>query len=220
MQVHGEEMGSHYRGRLLYKITGKKNIINKNSRRKISFKFPFKPTPVVPLKSYVVRVEVLDGFNLPQINGKNHCYIHCCIGQYMIVSKSFGETKGNSITFLERLADKKVQFPENQSQIPDLIFYLARGEQEKDRISYVRIPAKTIISSNLSKPMAIYCLKADLTLQNCLTNESGGCVTVRAHLFTGPPPEAKTSLVYEFGKRSHFLIKIFLYRARNLPPMN
>lgn len=30
MQVYGSEMGSHYRGRILYKITAQKDLINKN----------------------------------------------------------------------------------------------------------------------------------------------------------------------------------------------
>ncbi len=30
MQMFGEKLGSHYRGRLLYKITGQKDIVNKN----------------------------------------------------------------------------------------------------------------------------------------------------------------------------------------------
>lgn len=30
---------------------------------------------------------------------------------------------------MEKLPDKKVQFPEEQTQIPDLIIYLAKGEK-------------------------------------------------------------------------------------------
>jgi hypothetical protein len=31
MQVYGDTIGSHYRGRLFYKITGKKDIYSKNT---------------------------------------------------------------------------------------------------------------------------------------------------------------------------------------------
>lgn len=31
MQVNGQKIGSHYRGRLLYKITGQKDLVNKNT---------------------------------------------------------------------------------------------------------------------------------------------------------------------------------------------
>jgi hypothetical protein len=30
MQIYGDKIGSHYRGRVLYKITGKKDISTKN----------------------------------------------------------------------------------------------------------------------------------------------------------------------------------------------
>ena len=30
MQVYGDKIGSHYRGRLLFKITGKKDVFTKN----------------------------------------------------------------------------------------------------------------------------------------------------------------------------------------------
>lgn len=56
--------------------------------------------------------------------------------------------------------------PEDITQIPDLIIYLAKGQKQKDRISYVRIPAQNIISSSQLNPMTIYNLKADLTLNN------------------------------------------------------
>jgi len=45
----------------------------------------------------------------------------------MIVSRSFGELRGKSITFMERLVDKKAQLPEDHSQVPDIIIYLAKG---------------------------------------------------------------------------------------------
>lgn len=56
--------------------------------------------------------------------------------------------------------------PEDITQIPDLIIYLAKGQKQKDRISYFRIPAQNIISSSQLNPMTIYNLKADLTLNN------------------------------------------------------
>lgn len=68
--------------------------------------------------------------------------------------------------------------------------------------------------------MVIYSLKADLSLNNINKDQAGGCITARAHLFTSQPPEVKDSLTYEFGRRTEFIMRIFLYRAKNLPPMN
>lgn len=54
MQVYGADLGSHYRGRLLFKVIGKKYVHGTNGTNKLQFKFPFKPTPVVPLKTYTL----------------------------------------------------------------------------------------------------------------------------------------------------------------------
>jgi hypothetical protein len=56
MQVYGQEIGSHYRGRLLFKVVGKKYVHSTNGANKLQFKFPVKPIPVVPLKTYTLRV--------------------------------------------------------------------------------------------------------------------------------------------------------------------
>lgn len=84
----------------------------------------------------------------------------------MLVSRSFGQLVNKSNSFMEKLPDKKVQFPEEQTQIPDLIIYLAKGEKQKDRISYVRIPSHVLVATTISNPMNIYSLKGDLTLNN------------------------------------------------------
>ena len=68
MQLYGEELGSHYRGRLLFKIVGKKYIHSSNGMSEIKFKFPYKPTPVVALKTYTLSVELIEGFHLPEKN--------------------------------------------------------------------------------------------------------------------------------------------------------
>lgn len=78
-------MGSHYRGRILYQITGHKDQLVKNKRHKMNFKFPFKPTPVVPLKTYTLRIDLLNGFDLPEV--KDYSYVHASIGQYILCSK-------------------------------------------------------------------------------------------------------------------------------------
>lgn len=56
MQLYGEDLGSHYRGRLLFKVIGKKYIRSSNGMTEIKFTFPYKPTPVVALKTYTLSV--------------------------------------------------------------------------------------------------------------------------------------------------------------------
>ena len=56
MQYYGDVKGSTYRGRLLYRVTGVKDVFTKNIKSKMKFQFPYKPLPVVPMKSYVLRI--------------------------------------------------------------------------------------------------------------------------------------------------------------------
>lgn len=56
MELYGEELGSHYRGRILFKVVGKKYVHSQNGMSEIKFKFPYKPTPVVALKTYTLSV--------------------------------------------------------------------------------------------------------------------------------------------------------------------
>ena len=114
-------------------------------------------------------------------------YIHVCIGQYMIMGTSHKYTKKGFINFYESLADKKISLPEDRSQMPDLIVYLAKGLKEQDRISYFRIRAQTLVTSTFM-PMKIYELKADLSLMNIAKDESAGYLTFRAQLFESIPP--------------------------------
>lgn len=168
------------------------------------------------MKSYTLRFEMLDGFSLPSIAGKAS-FIHACIGQYMIVSKDYQPPNNGSLYFLDRLPDKKVQFPEDYSQIPDLIVYFAKGPREKDRICYVRIAAHQLFLPHA--PMLIHELKPDMSLLNISKDEPAGYLTFRAQLYENLPPQPKP-LNQEFGTRDKFLMRIFLYRAKGLPPMN
>jgi len=66
MQVYGDTIGSHYRGRLFYKIIGKKDIYTKNMynfynfrKSKLKFKFPYQLAPVVPYKTYNLQIDLI-----------------------------------------------------------------------------------------------------------------------------------------------------------------
>ena len=81
MELYGEELGSHYRGRLLFKILGKKYVRSTTATTEIKFKFPYKPTPVVALKTYTLNVELIEGFQLPI---RDDVEIIVSMGQYLI----------------------------------------------------------------------------------------------------------------------------------------
>ena len=53
---------------------------------KLQFKFPFKPTPVVPLKTYTLSVELIEGFRLPDYS---KFFIHVGMGHHMTKSETY-----------------------------------------------------------------------------------------------------------------------------------
>lgn len=62
MQIDGSTIGSHYRGRLLFKAEGIMDMYSTTYKEKIMFKFPFKPVPNVPQRSYTLRASIIQGF--------------------------------------------------------------------------------------------------------------------------------------------------------------
>ena len=61
MRLYGYDIGSHYRGRLLYSI-GSYN--DKDPRTKITdlkFSFPDNPAPQSPQRTYLLRVDLYEG---------------------------------------------------------------------------------------------------------------------------------------------------------------
>jgi len=65
MNIYGDSLGSHYRGRLLYKGTSYYNKEPKSLAKKLKFEFPKNPYPSVPQKAYILRVDILEGHELP-----------------------------------------------------------------------------------------------------------------------------------------------------------
>ena len=61
MNNYGGDLGSHYRGRVLYKPTSVFNMDPKTETIDLNFKFPEFPVPSSPQKSYCLRVDILEG---------------------------------------------------------------------------------------------------------------------------------------------------------------
>lgn len=89
---------------------------------------------------------------------------------------------------METLDPKKLQFPEDVKQIPDIIVYYCDGLNEKNRMCYVRIPAADLVTSTRQNNTRIYELKADRCLGSLGSKESVGYLTLRINLFTDLPP--------------------------------
>lgn len=129
------------------------------------------------------------------------------------MSKSYGKHKDGYLEFYDILPDKKVQLTEDPTQIPDIILYFAKGTRERDRISFIRIKAETVVGDTIFNPMKIYELQPDLSLGLAKPGfDSGGYVTARIHLFRSKPP-LLSSLKAEYGEKIPYVLKMFLYQG-------
>jgi len=77
----------------------------------MKFKFPDLPLPNSEQKSYILRVDLIEGHEFPL---RKKAYIHVMMGPYQLVSKECTYEDG-TIYFYEQLADKKVLFPKDIS---------------------------------------------------------------------------------------------------------
>lgn len=65
-----------------------------------------------------------------------------------MVSKPAVDVEG-ALIFNENLPDKKVLFPKNVDEIPDVIIYMADDNIEDRRHSFIRVKAKDILDREL-----------------------------------------------------------------------
>lgn len=65
MNLYGATMGSHYRGRILFTICRFDMRDAKTYKEDLKFKFPDNAMPNPEEKSYVLRVDLLEGHEFP-----------------------------------------------------------------------------------------------------------------------------------------------------------
>ena len=89
------------------------------------------------------------------------------------------------------MEDKKVQFPEDISQVPDIIIYLCDGPEEGNRICFTRIKASKVETAIRIKNSDIYELDGDKSLGKLKPFEIGGYINARVNLYTSGAPGNK-----------------------------
>lgn len=109
MQLFGDALGSHYRGRLLFSVEGLPDIYTKSVREAVTFKFPYRPIPNVPQKAYTLRSYIFEGFEIPGKDGSDVC-VHILMGPYLLYSSKTKVKKGRC-GWYEKLEDKRVVLP-------------------------------------------------------------------------------------------------------------
>lgn len=71
------------------------------------YSFPSNPEPVVETKSYVLRVDLFQIFEVPQ---RDRAFVTVQMGPYLLCSQERQIQSGRAI-FFEQLDDKRVLFP-------------------------------------------------------------------------------------------------------------
>jgi hypothetical protein len=78
--------------------------------------------------------------------------LHVAMGPYLLSSSKVKMQKG-MCNWYQKLEDKKVVFPcgeGNQYMLPDVVVYLANGDYEKNRMSFIRLNAGKIVTDTLN----------------------------------------------------------------------
>lgn len=135
MTLFGQDLGSTYRGRIFYGLTSYNYGDPKSETKDLNFKFPLDPIPQSPQRTYLLRVDILEGHELPD---KERAIVHVAIGPYMIKTAPV-KIEGGRALWYEALPDKKVLFPVERDEIPDCIFYFADADEENRRHCFFRI---------------------------------------------------------------------------------
>lgn len=67
------------------------------------------------------------------------------MGPYIVNTTKPADINDGRATWYESLPDKKVVFPEEVEDVPDVIFYFADDNREDRRHSYYRLNAKDLL---------------------------------------------------------------------------
>lgn len=86
------------------------------------------------------------------------------MGQYLVRAEKKFNVEKRMCEFHHVMEDKKVQFPEDITQVPDIIIYFCDGPEEHNRMCYTRIKADTVQTPIRLKVSEIYELNGDKSL--------------------------------------------------------
>lgn len=215
MTLYGETMGSTYRGRVLYGFTSGYVGEPKTETKPLKFHFPEDPIPQSSQRTYLLRVDIWEGNELPE---RKQAIIHVAIGPYIVKTKPITISNGRASWF-ESLEDKRVVFPCNKDEIPDIIIYYADANEEDRRHAFSRIKASEVLIDSLDqkpfKPRVIK-FKEDRSLDLITDDEFPGFLFASINLYAINPPE-RLPLTNNI-KMEDFQLRVHLFIGRSLPP--
>jgi hypothetical protein len=86
MTLNGDK-GSHYRGRLLVSINTSDSDNPKTKIRDLKFDVTTNPSPNVKVKSYLLKIALYEGLEIPELKKYSDYQIIASCGPYEVASK-------------------------------------------------------------------------------------------------------------------------------------
>lgn len=172
----GPDVGSTYRGRLLIslKVVEKPSTTyDERHQKRSTSKLPKEHFP--PSSVYRLRAHFLSAIGLPEPTGKYYVSLSC--GMHEITSTQKAAVN-RSVEWNETEESDRLLFPDDATQIPDVILSLCMGEWEKRVVvSYTRFPAAQLLTNEFKDTTVEWVpLKAEPTTEAVKKNEFPGKV--------------------------------------------
>lgn len=224
------EKGSSYKGRVLISQC-LRNPEDRPSRFRKNEIEPFrlkikKKKPDPPTTLYVLRALVVSGTELPEFSDpknilkKQKLQIQVAIGQYELYTQRVECVKG-VCEWAEHL-HQEVEFPVDQTQIPDIGVYLCRGSgAELQPICFARYKASQLLSEAFTAPPKWIFLNEDKSIDALSSGEFPGSVLIRLGFGLKETADA-TSVEWEksiqtMKRRSPYQVRCHLYQGKDFP---
>ena len=188
---------------------------------KLKYDPPYDARPNPPERIYKLRVDLFDGFELPESSTLDQARIHVTCGPYSEVSPK-GTIVNNACVWNHSFPDIKIKAPPQIDQVYDIIIYLSESSKISDAVSFIRIPAKEVLYSyDKNIPIKKYTLVEDISRDKLHDEEFPGVLNMRITFFDeNPPPREETRMPTpkEYAKLCQdYILRIYLYMGRDLP---
>lgn len=220
MAKNGYKIGTTFRGRILLRFSSRDEKNPQSDVIQMKYRIPQIVIPNPLQKIYTLRLDIFEGSVLPtKMNG----ILHFQIGPYVMKSEMKKCDDGNNIYWNSSLPERRIQFPLDFNQIPDLIIYFCDQDVESHRISYYRLKAQDFVVYNnksqreKSNPRIIK-FKEEKSHQRLMPDQFPGFVVIRAMLYAFTPPPRKENFIVVSSNedKEDYKLLLFVYVARNL----
>jgi hypothetical protein len=226
------ERGSCYKGRVLISQTirnpeDRPSRFRKNEIEAFRIKIK-KKKPDPPMATYVLRALVVSGTELPDLFDpkgvallkKQKLQIQVAMGPYELYTQRVDCVRG--VCEWAEYLHQEVEFPVDQTQIPDIGVYLCRGKDaEFQPICFARFKASQLLNEEFKAPPQWIFLKEDKSIDALSSGEFPGNVLIRLGFGLKETAEVTEmeweKSIQQMKKRSSYQVRCHLYQGKDFP---